>query len=123
MRRIRVCVALVAVGLLVPASAFAHRPATRYERASILAAAVHQGEISSTQAACQMVTISTVSQSYAVLAWPSKLSRACAQVAANGEIVELRKGTSWQLVTAGSSFQCPIRAVPTSVARDLGVCS
>lgn len=122
MRRIRVCVALVAIGLMVPASAFAHRPATRYERASVLAAAVHQGEISGTQAACQMVTISTVNQGYAVLAWPNKLSRACAQVAANGRIVELRKGTSWQLVAAGSSFQCPIRAVPTSVARDLGVC-
>ncbi len=122
MLRIRVGIALVVVGLLVPASAFAHRAANTSERASIVAAAVHQGEISATQAACQVVTVSTVNQSYASLAWPAKLSKSCAQVAANGVIVEMKKGTTWQVVAAGSSFQCPVKTVPTTVARDLGVC-
>ena len=122
MRRISVCVVLMIAGLLVPASALAHRSATKNERAAIVAAAVHQGEISSTQAACQTVTVSTVNQTYAILTWPARLSKACGQVAANGEIVEHEKGTSWQLLAAGSSFQCPIRVIPAAVARDLGVC-
>jgi hypothetical protein len=123
MLRIRFCLALVvAAGLLVPASALAHRAATNSERAAILAAAVHQGEVSSTQAACQAVTISTVNQAYAVLSWPAKLSRACAAVAANGVIVEQKRPSSWLLVAAGSSLQCPVKTVPTNVARDLGVC-
>jgi hypothetical protein len=122
MRRITVCIVLIAAGLLVPASALAHRSATKNERVAILAAAVHQGEVSSTQAACQTVTVSTVNQTYAILTWPAKLSKDCAQVAANGEIVEHEKGTSWQLVAAGSSFQCPTKTIPVTVARDLGVC-
>lgn len=122
MVRIRVCVLLVAAGLLVPASALAQRSATKTERATILASAVHQGEISSTQAACQLVTVSTVNSSYAVLRWPAKLSKVCAKVASNGAIVEMKQGSAWQLVAAGSSIQCPVKAVPTAVARDLGVC-
>ena len=122
MLRIRVCIALMAAGLFVPASALAQRAATRSERSLVLAAAVHQGEISSTQAACQVVTVSTVNPGYAVLKWPAKLTKACAQVASNGAIIELRKGATWQLVAAGSSFQCPLKTVPVTVARDLGVC-
>jgi hypothetical protein len=122
MLRIRVCIALVAAGLLVPAAAFAHRPASKLERTAVLAAAVHQGEISSTQAACQVVTISTVNSGYAIVAWPAKLSKACAQVAANGVILEQKKGSTWTLVAAGSSFQCPAKVVPTTVAHDLGIC-
>lgn len=122
MIRIRVGIALVVAGLVVPASALAARSATSSERSAIVAAAVHQGEVSATQAACQAVTVSTVNQGYASLSWPARLSRQCAQVAANGVIVEMKTGASWQVVAAGSSFQCPIKNVPTTVARDLGVC-
>jgi len=122
MPRVRIFIALIAVGLLVPAAAVAQRAATSSERAAILASAVHQGEISSTQAACQVVTISTVNSGYAVLRWPGKLSKACAAVASQGVIVEARKGVAWQLLAAGTSFQCPLKTVPSTVARDLGVC-
>jgi hypothetical protein len=122
MPRFRLCIALIAAGLLVPASAIAQRAANRSERAAILASAVHQGEISSTQAACQAVTISTVNSSYAVLRWPAKLSKSCSAVASNGVIIELRKGAAWQLLAAGTSFQCPLKTVPGTVAQDLGVC-
>ena len=87
-----------------------------------MAAVVRQGELSKAQAACQVVTISTVNQRYASLTWPAKLSKACSRVAANGVIVEHRGRRSWGFVTAGSSFRCPIRGVPNGVARDLGVC-
>ena len=122
MLRIRVCVALALFGLLIPASAVAHRSANRTERAAILAAVVHQGELSSGQAVCQTVIVSTVNQSYAALAWPAKLSRTCLKVAANGVVIEHRGRSGWLLVAAGSSFACPIRSVPTPVARDLGLC-
>ena len=122
MLRTRVCVAIALFGLVMPASALAHRPASKTERASILVAAVHQGELSSRQAVCQTVTVSTVNQDYAALAWPAKLSQSCAQVAGNGVIIEHRARSGWLLAAAGSSFECPVKAVPTKVARDLGVC-
>jgi hypothetical protein len=123
MRRIRVCIALVVAGLLVPAAALGHVAASSSQRVAILSAAVHQGEVSSTQAACLNVTVSTVNNTYAALAWPAKLTKACAAVAAKGVIIEHGKGTAWQVVAAGSSFKCPINTVPIAVARDLGVCS
>lgn len=88
----------------------------------IVAAAVHQGEVSSTQGACLSVRMSTVSQGYAVLAWPSRLSRACAAVAATGTIVEQQSGAGWVVVAAGSSFTCPLNSVPAAVASDLRLC-
>jgi hypothetical protein len=123
MLRIRVCIALMVAGLFVPAAALGHVAASGSQRSAILAAAVHQGEVSSTQAACLTVTVSTVNNAYASLAWPAKLTKACAAVAARGVIVEHGKGTAWQVVAAGSSFKCPISTVPITVARDLGVCS
>jgi hypothetical protein len=123
MCRIRVLLACVVAGWVVPAAAFAQRPATSYERAAIVAAAVHQGEISVSQGACLNVTVSTVNPGYASLTWPARLSRQCAAVAANGTIIEVRKGSSWVVAVAGSSFACPLKMVPAAVARDLGVCT
>jgi hypothetical protein len=109
--------------LLIPAAALGHRRATSAERSAILAAVVRQGELSKAQAACQVVTTSTVNQNYASLAWPAKLSRACMRVAANGVIIEHRTRGRWRFLAVGSSFRCPIKGVPSQVARDLGVCS
>ena len=113
---------LLVAGLLIPAAALAHRRATKAERSAVVAAVVHQGELSKAQADCQVVTISTVNQSYASLTWPAKLSKACSRVAANGVIIEHRRGRQWDFVTVGSSFRCPIKGVPDRVATDLGVC-
>ena len=114
-------VGLVAVAVL-PTAALAHRRATKAERSTILAAVVRQHELSKAQAACQVVTISTVNHNYAAVTWPEKLSRACLRVAANGVIIEHRQTHGWHFVTVGSSFRCPIKGVPTPVARDLRVC-
>ena len=118
----RVIAASLLAIALIPAVAFAHRRATKTERAAILAAVVKQGQLSSAQAACQVVTISTVNQQYAATTWPRKLSRACQRVAANGVIIEHKTAGRWKFVAAGSSFQCPIKGLPSRVARDLGVC-
>jgi hypothetical protein len=123
MNRAGVASVLVVVAMLIPAAALAHRRATRAERSSILAAVVRQGQLSKKQAACQVVMISTVNHDYASATWPAKLSSACMRVAANGLIIEHLKQGRWRFVAAGSSFQCPIRGVPSRVARDLGVCS
>lgn len=122
MLRIRVGIALLAAGLFVPASAFGHVAASSVQRSAILTAAVHQGEVSSTQAACLNVTVSTVNNTYAALAWPTKLTKACAAVAAKGTIVEHGSGRAWSVVAAGSTFACPLKTVPATVARDLGIC-
>lgn len=108
--------------LLLPATALAHRPATKAERTAIRSAVVRQHQLSQAQAACQVVTISTVNERYAKLAWPGRLSIACRRVAANGVIIEHRGAHGWQFVTVGSDIRCPIKGVPAPVARDLGVC-
>jgi hypothetical protein len=118
----RVVVLLVVAGALIPAAALAHRRATKAERSAVLAAVVRQGQLSKGQAACQFVTISTANHYYATTTWPARLSRACMRVAANGVIIEHRTARGWQFVTVGSGFRCPIKGVPTRVARDLGVC-
>jgi glucose/arabinose dehydrogenase len=118
----RVSIALLMALMLVPATALAHRRATKTERRTILAAIVKQRQLTQPQAACQVVTISTVNQSYASATWPAKLSKACQRVAANGVIIEHRTKGRWRFVTVGSSFQCPVKGLPTRVARDLGIC-
>jgi glucose/arabinose dehydrogenase len=118
-----ISIALLMALMLVPAAALAHRRATKAERHAVLAAIVRQRQLSGSQAACQVVTISTVNQAYASATWPAKLSKTCQRVAANGVIIEHRTKGRWRFVTVGSSFQCPIKGVPTRVARDLGVCS
>jgi hypothetical protein len=122
MNRARVFVVLLVGLALMPAAALAHRRATKAERVAILAAVVRQGQLSKAQAACQVVTISTVNHNYAAMTWPAKLSTACMRVAANGVIIEHRTTRGWRFVTVGSSFRCPIKGVPTRVGRDLGVC-
>jgi hypothetical protein len=109
--------------MLFPAAALAHRRATKTERRTVLAAIVKQRQLTRSQAGCQVVTISTVNQNYASATWPAKLSRACQRVAANGVIIEHRAKGNWRFVTVGSSFQCPVKGLPTRVARDLGICS
>lgn len=123
MNRTRVLIVLLLAAAFTPAVALAHRRATKVERATILAAVVRQRELSTAQAACQIVTISTVNHDYAAVTWPKKLSRACLRVAANGVIIEHRTKRGWRFVTVGSSFRCPIKGLPTTVARDLDVCS
>ena len=123
MNRARLLLAvLVAVSAALPAAALAHRRASNVERAAILTAVVRQQQLSRAQAACQVVTISTVDRDYASVTWPRKLSRACSRVAANGVIIERRAARGWTFVTVGSEFHCPIHGVPTRVARDLNVC-
>ena len=123
MNRTRVLlVFFVAVGVALPAAAVAHRRATKSERAAILKAVVRQHQLSKAQAACQTVTISTVNTHYATATWPRKLSRACLRVAADGVIIEHQTARGWTLVSDGSDLRCPIKGVPTRVARDLKVC-
>ena len=125
MKRISVLAALggLMVIALVPPTALAHKSASKTQRSAILAAIVKQKQLSKAQASCQVVTISTVNSSYASASWPKRLSKSCEKVAANGVIIEHLQANAWHFVTVGSSFQCPIKGVPTPVARDLGVCS
>lgn len=122
MARLRVWLVVGVVALLAPTVALGHRRAPRWERRSIIAAVVDQGELSRAQADCQRVTVSTVSPSFATLTWPRKLSRRCASVAADGVIVERRGHWGWQLIAVGSSLPCHIPRVPPKVSRDLGLC-
>jgi len=122
MRRTRVLVLIFAALAAMPVAAIAHRRATKPERTAILAAVVRQHQLSQAQATCQVVRISTVNQRYAELTWPRKLSNACKRVAANGVIIEHRTTRGWRFVAVGTRFTCPIKGVPSAVARDFGLC-
>jgi hypothetical protein len=107
---------------LLPSLAFAHTRADASDAAAVRAAAVRAHQLSKAQAACQVVTISTVNRSYASLSWPPKLSAACKRVAANGVVLMHKGAGGWGFVADGSSFKCPIKGVPTKVGYDLKVC-
>jgi hypothetical protein len=109
----------VAAIALAPAVASAHRPATRAQRAAILAAVVRQHQLSSAQAACQEVTISTVNSTWAALTWPEHLSTACRKVAANGVIIEHYRAHAWHFADIGSDVGCTAGGMPAKVGRDL----
>jgi hypothetical protein len=112
---------LVAFSLL-SSLAFAHTLATASEATAIRAAVVRSHQLSKQQAACQVVTVSTVNRSYASLSWPAKLSASCEKVAANGIVLMHETAAGWRFVTDGSSFKCPIKGVPAKVGYDLKVC-
>ncbi len=114
--------AVAALTVALPAVAAAHRPATQAERQAIRTAVVRQHQLTTAQAGCQAITISTAASGWAELAWPAKLSKACATVAADGVILEHSVGGSWRFVTVGSDLPCPIKGMPTAVERDLAAC-
>jgi hypothetical protein len=120
MRRL-ILASLVAFSLL-PSLAYAHTRANASEAQAIRAAAVSAKQLSKQQAACQVVTISTVNRSYASLSWPAQLSKSCERVAANGVVLMHETAGGWRFVTDGSSFKCPIKGIPTMVGYDLKVC-
>jgi hypothetical protein len=122
MRSLKLIGAAILVLGLTASTALAHRVASKAQRASILNAAVQQRELTKAQAPCLVVTISTVNSRYAAVSWPQKLSHACERVAANGVLVERETSSGWRFVTVGSSFSCPVRGIPMSVAKDLGIC-
>jgi hypothetical protein len=107
---------------LLPAAAFSHTPATATQAKAIRAAAVSAHQLTARQAACQVVTISTINRDYASLTWPAKLSASCLRVAANGVVLMHQTSQAWKFVTVGSSFKCPIKGIPTKVGYDLHVC-
>jgi hypothetical protein len=110
---------LVGAVALAPAVASAHRPAMSEQRAVILAAVVRQHQLSPAQAACQQVTISTVSSTWAALSWPEHLSKACRKVAANGVIIEHYRAYAWHFADIGSDVGCTAGGMPVKVGRDL----
>jgi hypothetical protein len=112
---------LIAFALL-PSLALAHTRADASDAAAVRAAAVRSHQLSKQQAACQVVTISTVNRSYASLSWPAKLSKACERIAANGVVLAHKGAGGWAFIADGSSFKCPIKGIPTKVGYDLKVC-
>jgi hypothetical protein len=118
----RLIPAFVVAFSLLSSLAYAHTRANASEATAIRAAVVRAHQLSKQQAACQLVTISTVNRSYASLSWPAKLSASCMRVAANGVALMHETAGGWRFVTDGSSFKCPIKGVPTKVGYDLKVC-
>jgi hypothetical protein len=105
--------------LVLPAVAGAERRATHSERSAILHAVVAAHQLSSAQANCQTVEVSTVDHSWAATSWPSRLSRSCQRVAANGMVILHKVRGRWRFVTVGSEITCGTHGIPHRVQRDL----
>ncbi len=119
----RISIVALALLLVVCATALARRRASAGERTAVVNAAVAQSALSHGQGACVEVYISTVSSHWASIDFPQPPKNAhCAALAANGVLLMHRVSGHWKYVAGGSDFRCPIRGVPTPVARDLRVC-
>jgi hypothetical protein len=97
-------------------NAEARRKATTKERAAIAARF-------DAPAKCARIWVSTVDRHWATYAFDdTKYQDAdCKSAAADGvAILRLRNGT-WRMVTAGSSFHCPVPKTPAKIAKDLHV--
>ena len=98
-------------GLLVLAApAAADRPATPTEAAAIAGG----------NPACTTVRVSTVDESWAI--YYSSGNQNCA--GANGVVTVHQVAGRWKVTheNSGYPFVCPIRGIPTAVARDLKLC-
>jgi hypothetical protein len=97
-------------------SAEGRRKATAKERAAIAARF-------DAPAKCARIWVSTVDRHWATYAFDgTKYQDAdCKPAASDGvAILRFRKG-AWRIVTAGSSFGCPVPKTPAKVVKDLHV--
>jgi hypothetical protein len=115
MRRIGVVLALLGV-LLTAATADARRKPTRHERAAIAAKFDIPGK-------CLKIWVSTVNRHWARMEFNGKKFEDpdCKPHAADGVVVLKRKHGKWRMVTAGSSFDCPVPKTPPRVVQDLKI--
>lgn len=119
MRPLTLTAALIAATLSICAVAGAVRAPTPKEHRQIAKAMKIPPR-------CTRVQVSTVviSPKWASLSW--KPGPKCKPFAADGVAVlkkAARKGATWKLVTAGSSYDCPslYQQVPQPIAQDLGL--
>lgn len=117
------CAALLAAVVVasIPALAQARRLASSQEKAAIIAAVRHAGDIGTQQtSSCLRVYVSTVDQRWATMQFV--YVPRCEQQDGNGVAVVHRSHGAWRFVTAGSDFSCPIPGhIPQRVQRDLKV--
>jgi len=111
---------LIALAVLLPltgvASAEARRKATHAERAAIAAKFDAPPK-------CAKVFVSTVDRHWASYRFDGRTfdDPDCRPVAADGVAILQRRNGRWRMVTAGSSFDCPVPRTPPKVAADLRV--
>ena len=111
---------LIALAVLLPltgaASAEARRKATHAERAAIAAKFDAPPK-------CAKVFVSTVDRHWASYRfdWRTFDDPDCRPAAADGVAILQRRNGRWRMVTAGSSFDCPVPRTPPKVAADLRV--
>ena len=110
---------LLALALLLiagAASAEARRKATHAERAAIAAKFDAPPK-------CARVFVSTVDRHWATYRFDGRTfdDPDCRAAAADGVAILRRRHGHWRMVTAGSSFECPVPKTPPKVAADLRV--
>ena len=70
---------------------------------------------------CLVVRVAASNHRYATVRFSR--ARSCEHWLANGvSIIEHTKGDRWRIACEASADSCPLRHVPLSVQRDLGVC-
>jgi hypothetical protein len=123
----------VALGVL-PASALAHRGATRAQRAALTQATRALSPSGSptrhTPERCLKFAISTPASSWAsvqtLVGRNGRVPRGCARYAANGVIIFHLQSGRWHFVTEGSDFtngrRCVVPHVPKRVVADFKLC-
>ncbi len=125
MRRLAIMCAVIATVIgATSAAAQAQRPATRHERTTVLAAAVHHGKVSTAHAKCVSGIVSTVDPRWAVVEPGGSSFFSCG----SDDVLEHLKGRVWTLpnvrwrwvTTSGtadgvSQVRCPVSGAPVAV--------
>lgn len=117
-RRVTVgLLALLAVAL--PSAALARIAVSGADKTPVVRAALG----ATVPRQCAAVYVSSVNGSWASATFDPQhgWSARCSKFGSNGVVVLHRVHGRWHMVTAGSSFTCPIRHVPAAVARDLRI--
>lgn len=114
--RTTVAAVLTAALLLPAATADARRKPTRSEKRAI-------AEVFDAPPKCAKVFISTVDERWATYQFNHRKIDVspCDQFVADGVAILKKKRGRWRMVTAGSSFECPVPDVPRRIVKDLHV--
>jgi hypothetical protein len=116
----RVTIGLLALlALVLPSAALARLAVSGPSKAPIVRAALG----ATVPRQCAAVYVSSVNGSWASAMFDPQhgWTARCSKFGSDGVVVLHRVHGHWHMVTAGSSFTCPIRHVPAAVARDLRI--
>ncbi|HEY1778630.1 MAG TPA: hypothetical protein VGG41_20915 [Solirubrobacteraceae bacterium] len=116
-RRSAVVAALATLGLFASLAQAATRAPSASERSAI----IHAFGDPPAASPCLIVRLAASDPDYGDVRF--RMTKACVRWGFNGtNVIERGSAGRWSVKFEGSSYRCPVPAIPRSVQHDLGVC-